>query len=85
MAPEAPTVTPFGLRRSAPVEPASPAGLDALYGSPADMIEQLEPYIARGLDKFVLWPVAEPEAWAGQVELIGREVATHYARLARAA
>ncbi|MGH7841209.1 MAG: LLM class flavin-dependent oxidoreductase [Candidatus Binataceae bacterium] len=57
----------------------------ALYGSPADMIEQLEPYIARGLDKFVLWPVAQPEAWAGQVELIGREVASHYARLARAA
>jgi probable F420-dependent oxidoreductase len=57
----------------------------ALYGSPADMIEQLEPYIARGLDKFVLWPVAEPEAWAGQIELIGREVATYYARLARAA
>ncbi|HLW72318.1 MAG TPA: hypothetical protein VKS22_17065 [Candidatus Binataceae bacterium] len=46
----------------------------ALYGSPADMIAQLEPYIARGLDKFVLWPVAEPEAWANQVELIGREV-----------
>ena len=51
-----------------------------LYGSPADIIEQLEPYIARGLDKFVLWPVAEPDAWAGQIELIGREIATYYAR-----
>ena len=51
-----------------------------LYGSPADIIEQLEPYIARGLDKFVLWPVAEPGAWAGQIELIGREIATYYAR-----
>jgi len=54
-----------------------------LYGSPADIIEQLEPYIARGLDKFVLWPVAEPQAWAGQIELIGREIASHYARAAQ--
>ena len=51
-----------------------------LYGSPADIIEQLDPYIARGLDKFVLWPVAEPDAWAGQIELIGREIASYYAR-----
>lgn len=56
-----------------------------LYGSPADIIEQLDQYIARGLDKFVLWPVAEPGAWAGQIELIGREIATYYARAARAA
>jgi probable F420-dependent oxidoreductase len=56
-----------------------------LFGSPADIIQQLDQYIARGLDKFVLWPVAEPGAWAGQIELIGREIATHYARAARAA
>jgi probable F420-dependent oxidoreductase len=55
-----------------------------LYGSPGDIIEQLEPYIARGLDKFVLWPVAEPQAWAGQIEMIGREVASHYMQMARA-
>jgi alkanesulfonate monooxygenase SsuD/methylene tetrahydromethanopterin reductase-like flavin-dependent oxidoreductase (luciferase family) len=54
----------------------------AVYGSPDDIIEQLEPYIARGLDKFVLWPIVEPEAWAGQIELIGREVASHYTRAA---
>jgi alkanesulfonate monooxygenase SsuD/methylene tetrahydromethanopterin reductase-like flavin-dependent oxidoreductase (luciferase family) len=53
-----------------------------LFGSPADIIQQLDQYIARGLDKFVLWPVAEPGAWAGQIELIGREIATHYARAA---
>jgi hypothetical protein len=29
--------------------------------------------------------VAEPQAWAGQVEMIGREIAAHYARLAQAA
>ncbi len=56
-----------------------------IYGSPQDIIERLAEYIALGLDKFVLWPVAEPSAWAGQVELIGREVAGHYARLAQAA
>jgi len=56
-----------------------------LYGSPADIIERLQDYVALGLDKFVLWPVAEPGAWAEQIELIGREVATHYARAARAA
>lgn len=50
----------------------------AVYGSPADIIAQLEPYIARGLDKFVLWPIVEPGAWAGQIELIGREIAAHY-------
>ena len=56
-----------------------------LYGSPADIIGQLDHFIARGLDKFVLWPVAEPDAWAGQIEMIGREIATHYARAAQAA
>jgi probable F420-dependent oxidoreductase len=56
-----------------------------LYGSPADIMEQLDRYIKIGLDKFVLWPVVEPTAWAGQIELIGREIATHYARSAAAA
>jgi probable F420-dependent oxidoreductase len=51
-----------------------------LYGSPADIIASLQEYVAMGLDKFVLWPVAEPTAWARQIELIGREVASHYAR-----
>ena len=51
-----------------------------LYGSPADIIDRLQEYVALGLDKFVLWPVAEPDAWAQQIELIGREVASHYAR-----
>jgi probable F420-dependent oxidoreductase len=49
-----------------------------LYGSPSDIIERLQEYVALGLDKFVLWPVAEPTAWAQQIELIGREVASHY-------
>jgi probable F420-dependent oxidoreductase len=56
-----------------------------LYGSPADIIERLQEYVALGLDKFVLWPVAEPAAWAQQIELIGREVASHYARAMHAA
>jgi probable F420-dependent oxidoreductase len=56
-----------------------------LYGSPGDIIERLRDYIAAGLDKFVLWPVAEPAAWPGQIELIGREIASHYARAAEAA
>jgi probable F420-dependent oxidoreductase len=56
-----------------------------IYGSPDDIIKRLQEYVAIGLDKFVLWPVAEPTAWAAQVELIGREVANHYARASRAA
>lgn len=54
-----------------------------IYGSPEDIMRRLEDYIAIGLNKFVLWPVAEPAAWAGQIELIGREIATHYARAAQ--
>ncbi|MGH8014462.1 MAG: LLM class flavin-dependent oxidoreductase [Candidatus Binataceae bacterium] len=50
----------------------------ALYGSPDDVLARLNEYTAVGLDKFVLWPVAEPSAWARQVELIGREIASHY-------
>lgn len=53
-----------------------------LYGSPDDIIARLRDYVALGLDKFVLWPVAEPAAWARQIELIGREVATYYQGLA---
>ncbi|HKV53865.1 MAG TPA: LLM class flavin-dependent oxidoreductase [Candidatus Binataceae bacterium] len=56
-----------------------------LYGSPGDIIERLQEYVAGGLDKFVLWPVAEPGAWAHQIELIGREIASYYARAAQAA
>ena len=56
-----------------------------VFGTPQDIIERADQYIALGLDKFVLWPVAEPQAWAAQVEIIGREIAGHYARLAQAA
>ena len=56
-----------------------------MFGTAEDIIERVNQYIEVGLDKFVLWPVAEPQAWAQQVEIIGREVAGHYARLAKAA
>jgi hypothetical protein len=26
----------------------------------------------------VLWPIAAPEAWTKQVEMVGREIASHY-------
>jgi probable F420-dependent oxidoreductase len=68
-----------------PVVSAMDRGTDmfvrrTLCGSPADIIGRLREYIDLGLDKFVLWPVAEPAAWAQQVELIGREVATYFSR-----
>ena len=56
-----------------------------VFGSPDDIIARLKEYIDVGLDKFVLWPVAEPAAWSEQMELIGREIATHYNRAAQAA
>jgi alkanesulfonate monooxygenase SsuD/methylene tetrahydromethanopterin reductase-like flavin-dependent oxidoreductase (luciferase family) len=46
-----------------------------VFGSPDDIIARLQEYTDVGLDKFVLWPVAEPTAWAGQMEPIGREIA----------
>jgi probable F420-dependent oxidoreductase len=52
----------------------------AIYGTAQDVINRLSAYIAEGLDKFVLWPVATPDDWAEQVERIGREIATHYVR-----
>jgi alkanesulfonate monooxygenase len=56
-----------------------------IYGSPEDIMRRLQEYVAIGLDKFVLWPIAEASAWSDQVELIGREIATPYARAAKAA
>src|SRR6202789_2712913 len=50
-----------------------------VYGSPDDLIARLSEYVAKGLDKFVLWPIAEPDAWPKQIELVGREIAAHYA------
>jgi len=50
-----------------------------VYGSPDDVIARLSEYVAQGLDKFVLWPIAEPDAWPKQIELVGREIAAHYA------
>ena len=52
----------------------------SVFGSPEDVIGRLSEYVAQGLDKFVLWPIADPEAWPKQIELVGREIATHYAR-----
>jgi probable F420-dependent oxidoreductase len=51
-----------------------------VFGSADDVLKRLSEYIARGLDKFVLWPVATPEDWASQVELVGREIASHFIR-----
>ena len=52
------------------------------FGSAEDVIGRLSEYIELGLDKFVLWPIADPDAWPRQIELVGREIATHYARAA---
>jgi probable F420-dependent oxidoreductase len=52
----------------------------AAFGSAEDIVGRIGEYVAKGLDKFVLWPVAEPDVWARQVELVGREIASHYAR-----
>lgn len=53
-----------------------------VYGSAEDVIARVSEYVAHGLDKFVLWPIATPDAWAKQVELVGSEVANHYMRAA---
>ena len=45
-----------------------------------DVIARIGEYVAAGLDKFVLWPIADPDSWARQVEMAGREIASHYAR-----
>jgi probable F420-dependent oxidoreductase len=56
----------------------------SVFGSPEDIVGRLGEYIALGLDKFVLWPIAEPAAWPRQIELVGREIASHYAAAASA-
>lgn len=86
-------IGPSRERAKAELEPAiqsvgregDPLMTRTVFGSPQDIIARLDEYVAVGLDKFVLWPVAEPSAWAHQVEVIGREIATHYTRLAQAA
>jgi probable F420-dependent oxidoreductase len=57
----------------------------SVFGSPDDVIARLGEYVAQGLDKFVLWPIADPDSWPQQVELVGREIASHYVRAAAAA
>lgn len=54
----------------------------SVFGSAEDVIGRLSEYVAQGLDKFVLWPIAEPDAWPRQIELVGREIAAHYAHAA---
>ncbi len=48
------------------------------FGTPDDIRERIEEYIKVGLNKFVLSPLAGPDEYARQVELIGREIATPY-------
>ncbi len=52
----------------------------SVYGSPEDIFRRIAEYAEHGLDKFVLWPIATPDQWSAQVELVGREVASHYLR-----
>ena len=47
-----------------------------------DVIGRVSEYVGHGLDKFVLWPIATPDAWAKQVELVGSEIANHYMKAA---
>jgi probable F420-dependent oxidoreductase len=54
----------------------------SVYGSAEDVAARLQEYIGHGLDKFVLWPIANPRDWPTQIELVGREIAMHYARAA---
>ncbi len=54
----------------------------SVYGSPEDIFRRIREYAAHGLDKFVLWPIATPDQWSSQVELVGREIASHYTRQA---
>lgn len=54
----------------------------SVYGSPEDIFQRIGEYAAHGLDKFVLWPIATPDQWPHQVELVGREIASHYMRQA---
>jgi alkanesulfonate monooxygenase len=54
----------------------------SVYGSPDDILRRMEDYVAAGLDKFVLWPIATPADWPKQMELIGREIASHYLKQA---
>ncbi len=54
-----------------------------VYGSPEDVIERLTEYVAKGLDKFVLWPIASRDAWPKIIELVCRDIASRYYRHAR--
>ena len=54
------------------------------FGTAEDVVACVDKYVKVGLDKFVLWPVARPDEWTGQVERIGREVASHYAHVSQA-
>ena len=53
-----------------------------VYGTAEDVIGRVSEYTSHGLDKFVLWPIATPDAWAKQVELVGSEIANHYMKAA---
>jgi probable F420-dependent oxidoreductase len=48
------------------------------FGNPDDIRERMEAYIKVGLNKFVLSPLAGPDEYSRQVEIIGREIATPY-------
>jgi probable F420-dependent oxidoreductase len=54
------------------------------FGTPDDIRECLEAYIKVGLNKFVLSPLAGPDEYAAQVELIGKEIASPYLKYSAA-
>jgi probable F420-dependent oxidoreductase len=59
--------------------PAEALAARSAVGTPEEVIERVQSYVAAGCSKYVLWPISPPDELVAQIELYGREIVPHFA------
>jgi probable F420-dependent oxidoreductase len=47
-------------------------------GTPEEVVEKVQRYVAAGCSKYVLWPISPPDELVQQIELYGREIVPRF-------
>jgi probable F420-dependent oxidoreductase len=65
------------LSQAFPV-PAEAMAARCAVGTPEEVVEKVQSYVAAGCSKYVLWPISPPEELVQQIELYGREIVPRF-------
>ena len=54
--------------------PSEALAARSAVGTPEEIVEKVQAYIAAGCSKYVLWPIGPPDELVSQIELYGHEI-----------